>query len=262
MSVHLFREKKCSGDRISVVTCYDAWTARILDRTAVDCLLVGDSAAMVVHGYDNTLAATTEMMVMHVQAVRRGAPSKFIVADMPFLTFRKGLSYAMECVEQLMRAGANAVKLEGVTGHADVIAHIVDSGIPVMGHLGLIPQSVNALGGLKVQAKDGGSAQRLVKDAVQLEEAGCFSVVLECIRENAAEEVTARLKIPTIGIGAGSAVDGQVLVLQDLLGMDPDFKPKFARPFGNGFDFIRQAVNDFVEAVEQGTFPTDKETYH
>jgi 3-methyl-2-oxobutanoate hydroxymethyltransferase len=216
-SVQAFALAKRARRKIVMVTAYDAWSARLIADLPVDCLLVGDSAMMVVHGERDTLGATPELMVMHTRAVARGAPEKFIVSDLPFLAARKGTTYALNCAAQLLRAGARAVKIEGARGHLDVIRHLVESGIPVMGHLGLTPQSVHTLGGFKVQARDDVAAGRLEEDATALEAAGVFALVLECIPHQLASKVTADRGIPTIGIGAGAGCDGQVLVLHDLL---------------------------------------------
>lgn len=261
MSVLDFRAAKQDGRKLVLTTCYDYPLARIIEESDVDAILVGDSVAMVVHGFPTTLAATMEMMELHTAAVARGAPTTMIVGDMPFLTFRRGVAHAMDCVERFMRAGANAVKLEGVEGHEDVIRHIVQSGVPVMGHLGLVPQSVNVLGGHRVQAREPDQADRLLDDARRLEDAGCFSVVLECVGVEAARRVTETLSISTIGIGAGPHVDAQVLVLHDLLGFDPAFRPKFVRRFGDGHAFVHDALARFVAAVRDGSFPDDQETY-
>jgi 3-methyl-2-oxobutanoate hydroxymethyltransferase len=260
-SICEFAAAKAARHKLVVVTSYDAWSARLLADTPVDCLLVGDSAMMVMHGERDTLGATTEIMALHVRAVARGAFSKLIVADMPFLAARKGPAFALDCAAELLRAGANAVKIEGVRGHADTIRHLVESGIPVMGHLGLTPQWVHQFGGYKVQAREAAAAALLREDAAALEAVGCFSVVLECIPQKLAREVTADLRIPTIGIGAGAGCDGQVLVFHDLLGFNPDFKPRFVRHFGAGAGLVRQGVTDFARAVQSGKFPTAKEGF-
>src|SRR5882672_6506153 len=224
MNVLDFQKMKDEGRKISMVTCYDYSSARAVAESSIDCILVGDSVAMTMHGFSNTLSATTPMMALHTAAVARGAPSKFIVADLPFLTYRKGLKEAMDSVHDLMSAGAHAVKLEGVRGHAEIVRHIVESGVPVMGHLGLTPQSINLLGGMKVQARTDAMVEILAGQARELEEAGCFSLVLECAPPAAARKVTGSLTIPTIGIGAGASVSGQVLVYQDVLGLNRGFK--------------------------------------
>jgi 3-methyl-2-oxobutanoate hydroxymethyltransferase len=252
MNVLEFQKMKDEGRKISMVTCYDYSSARAVAESSIDCILVGDSVAMTIHGYPTTLSATTAMMALHTAAVARGAVNKFIIADLPFLSYRKGLKDAMDSVHELMSAGAHAVKLEGVRGHAEIIRHIVDSGVPVMGHLGLTPQSVHQLGGMKV----------LSSQARELEAAGCFAIVLECVPYEAARIVTELLKIPTIGIGAGANVSGQVLVYQDLIGLNPGFKPKFLRVYANAFEIIQTALNDYNNDVKAGLFPSESEGYH
>lgn len=260
-SVLDFAQKKIKKEKISMVTCYDYTFAKVLSGTQVDCLLVGDSVAMTIHGYTSTLPATTEIMALHTAAVARGAGGKFIVGDMPFLSNRKGLREAMNCVDALMKAGAQAVKLEGVEGHEDIVSHIVKSGVPVMGHLGLTPQSIHQMGGFKVQGRQEVEAKLIAKQSLKLEDLGCFALVLECVPSALARTITESLQIPTIGIGAGSGVDGQVLVLQDLLGMNDDFKPKFLRKYLNGATLMRQAFDEFAASTREGTFPTAMESY-
>src|SRR5882724_9576499 len=261
MNVLEFQKMKDEGRRISMVTCYDYSSARAVDESSIDCILVGDSLAMTMHGYPSTLSATTTMMALHTAAVARGAPSKFIVADLPFLSYRKGLQDAIDSVHDLMSAGAHAVKLEGVRGHAEIVRHIVDSGVPVMGHLGLTPQSVRGLGGMKIQARTNAAVKILASEARELEDAGCFALVLECVPAEAARQVTNLLKIPTIGIGAGPGVSGQVLVYQDMIGLNPGFKPKFLRTYANTFDIIQAALNAYDQDVKSGSFPNDSESY-
>jgi 3-methyl-2-oxobutanoate hydroxymethyltransferase len=244
-----------------MVTCYDASFARVLEASTVDSLLVGDSAAMVMHGHGDTLAATVELMALHTAAVRRGAPTRFLVADLPFLSFRKGVPSALDAVAELMRAGANAVKLEGVTGHEDVIKAITGSGVPVMGHLGLTPQSVHALAGFRVQGRSEDDAARIFADARLLESLGCFALVLECVPSPLAARITAALQIPTIGIGAGTDCDGQVLVLQDLLGLSGEFRPRFVRRYLEGAALVGDAVDRFDRDVKQRAFPAPAEAY-
>lgn len=249
------------GDRkISMVTCYDFWSAQLLNRSDVDCLLVGDSLAMVMHGFDSTVHADVELMALHTRAVARGAPDKFIVGDMPFLSVRKGLAAAMDGVQALVHAGAQAVKVEGEAGHLEVVAHIVESGVPVMGHLGLTPQAVHGFGGHRVQGR-GADGQALLESAQRLADVGCFALVLECVPAPLAGCISRSIGIPTIGIGAGAGTDGQVLVLQDLLGTNPEFKPRFLRHYADGFGTIRDAVNRFHADVQTGAFPGREESY-
>ncbi len=261
MKIQDFALKKQKGQKISMLTCYDYSFARIMADSEVDVLLVGDSLAMTMHGHGSTLNATVNMMALHTAAVARGAGNKFIVGDLPFLTFRKGLTSNMEAIGKIMRAGANAVKLEGAKGNLELVRHVVDSGVPVMGHLGLTPQSVNQLGGFKVQGKDKRDHDEIVKDALALEKAGCFSLVLECVPAELAKEITSKLGIPTIGIGAGIGCDGQVLVLQDMLGMNKEFHPKFLRTYMKGFDMIKDAFNQYHRDVVTEKFPSKEESY-
>ena len=256
-----FAAAKTAGTKIVMVTSYDAWSARLLADSPVDCLLVGDSAMMVSHGEKDTLGATPELMAMHTRAVARGAGGKFIVSDMPFLAARRGDVHALDAAALLVRSGAHAVKVEGAQGHIQAIRHIVESGIPVMGHLGLTPQWVRGMGGYKVQARDAEAAEQLRQDAAALEQAGVFALVLECIPQLLASEVTRALSIPTIGIGAGAGCDGQVLVLHDLLGLNPEFKPRFARRFADGASLVRSGFARFAEAVRCGEVPANEEGF-
>jgi 3-methyl-2-oxobutanoate hydroxymethyltransferase len=256
-----FLRAKNEGRKLSMITCYDYTFACLLAKSGIDGILVGDSAAMVVHGHRSTLSVTVELLRLHTEAVARGAPGKFIVADMPFLSFRKGVASALDSAQILMSAGAHAVKLEGVDGHEDVIERLAQSGIPVMGHLGLQPQSVHAYGGFRVQGRTPDNALTITRQAKSLEQLGAFAVVLECIPANLAQEITSTIRIPTIGIGAGAGCDGQILVLQDLLGMNTDFRPRFARAFLDGAGSVLGAVANFDEAVKSGAFPAKEESY-
>ena len=261
MNVFDFQKMKTDGRKISMTTCYDYWSARILSQTPIDGLIVGDSAAMVMHGHDSTLPATIDMLATHTQAVARGAPEKLIIADMPFLSFRKGLEPAMDCVQRLVRVGATAVKLEGVRGHDDIVKHIVQSGVPVMGHLGLTPQAVNSLGGYRVQGVGAEAAADLIEAAQRLAAVGCFSIVLEAVPASTAKQITENVGIPTIGIGAGPHCDGQVLVLQDLAGFNRDFQAKFVRTFEDGHGLLTRAIEAFDRTVKDGSFPGEAESY-
>jgi 3-methyl-2-oxobutanoate hydroxymethyltransferase len=261
LSVLDFSSRKKQKEKISMVTGYTHWEAKIINQTDVDCILVGDSLAMVIYGHPTTLPATVEMMSVHTAAVVKGAPQKMVIADMPFLSFRKGIKVAMDAAEKLMQAGAHALKLEGVDGHEDVIQQIVQSGIPVMGHIGLTPQSFHGLGGFKVQGQTEHQRTVLLKQGKKLQELGAYSVVLECVPSSLALEITQSLEIPTIGIGAGKDCDGQVLVLQDLLGMSHEFKPRFVRHFMNGETALIEALSTFNSAVKSLEFPTAEESY-
>lgn len=256
-----FAKMKEEGRKISMITCYDYTSARIVNSSSVDCILVGDSVAMTMHGHSDTLPASADLMALHVAAVRRGAPEKFIVGDMPFLAHRGSLDTTMESVRKIMQAGAQAVKIEGVKGSESLLSHIVDSGVPVMGHLGLTPQSLHAFGGFKVQATDERAAEWLLEQAKQVQAAGCFALVLECVPSKVARFVTENISIPTIGIGAGSDTSGQVLVFQDMLGLNTEFKPRFVRQFTNGAEIFREAMNKFDREVKTREFPIAKESY-
>jgi 3-methyl-2-oxobutanoate hydroxymethyltransferase len=251
------------GIPISMLTCYDAWSAKLLAGTDIDALLVGDSVANVMHGFPDTTHATVQMMVDHTSAVRRGiGAERFVVTDVPFPEHRKGRRVALECVERLVRAGANAVKIEGVAGHLDTIAHIVESGVPVMGHLGLTPQSVHLLGGHRLQGTTSVEADRIEQEAFQLQAAGVFAIVLECIPAGLAQRLSELLEIPTIGIGSGVHCSGQVLVLQDLLGMNLGFRPRFLRTYMAGGTSVTDAVNEFNRDVKERRYPSAKESWH
>jgi len=260
-AVHDFARFKAEGRKISVVTAYDTWSARIIARSTVDAILVGDSAAMVVHGHPTTLAATVGMIAIHTEAVARAAAGKFLIADLPFLSFRKGIPAAMRAVGALVTSGAQAVKLEGVDGHEDVIKHIVESGVPVMGHIGLTPQSVNRFGGFRVQGKNDLDAEKLLHQAHALEDLGCFSIVLECVPAALAARITSELALPTIGIGAGLGTDGQILVLHDVWGLDMSHAPRFVRRYVDGERLLTNALNEYDSDVKETRFPSPEESY-
>jgi 3-methyl-2-oxobutanoate hydroxymethyltransferase len=261
MNILDFQKLKTSGRKISMVTCYDHWSAQIIEQSQVDCVLVGDSVSMVVHGFPSTVHATVDMMALHVEAVHRGLKTKLLIGDLPFMSYRKGINEAMNAVEKLMRAGAQAVKLEGVWGHEDVIKQIIGSGVPVMGHIGLTPQSVNGLGGFKVQGQDPETAEDLLLQARTLDDLGCFSIVAECVPSGLGQEMAESVSVPVIGIGAGPEVDGQVLVLHDLLGLTQGFKPRFLRRFLDGAPQIQEALNAFHLEVQGKTYPLEQESY-
>ncbi len=261
MNIQNFLSKKNDGIPISMVTCYDSWSAALIAETDIDCVLVGDSLAMVMYGHDSTIPVNVPTMAAHTAAVRRGMPEKFIIGDLPFLSYRKGFEIAMENVGTIMSAGANAIKLEGAAGNVELIGHIVESGVPVMGHLGLTPQSVHQLGGFKVQGRGEKAAEKLRAQALELQDAGCFALVLEAVPADVAGTITCALTIPTIGIGAGPDVDGQVLVLQDLLDLNTTFKPKFVRTWMDGSTLIRDALQAYHHDVTSGHFPNGRESY-
>jgi len=253
---------KGTGRPLVMVTAYDAPTARIVDDAGVDMILVGDTLAMVVLGYDDTLQVTVAEMAHHVAAVARAKPKALIVGDLPWLSYHLDRSETVQNAAALVRAGAGAVKLEGGRKRLDAIAAIIDTEIPVMGHLGLTPQSVRAIGGFKVQGRQLDAARRIVDDAVALSEAGCFAIVLECVPDGVARMVTDAVSVPTIGIGAGRHCDGQVLVYHDLLGLEARVVPKFVRRYADLRGVATDAVGQFVEDVRAGTFPSSAETYH
>lgn len=262
MTIFHLLDKKRDRQKISMLTCYDYSFARLLDGSRVDCLLVGDSGAMTMHGFSSTLPATLAMMQLHTAAVARGAPSKLVVADLPFASYRKDLGSSVDAAAALMQAGAQAVKLEGADDATlALVRHLVDSGIPVMGHLGLTPQSVHQLGGYKVQGREDTAARRIAEQAQQLQDAGAFALVLECVPTDLAARITGALAIPVIGIGAGPHTDGQVLVLQDMLGINRDFKPKFVRRYWDGATELTALFDRYHEDVVEGRFPDASESY-
>lgn len=261
MNILDFQAFKLRREKIVMLTCYDYTSARIVQESDVDAILVGDSAAMVMHGHGTTIPADIDMMCAHIESVSRGTKSKFIVGDMPFLSFRQSLGDNMRAIDRIMKAGAHAIKLEGIDGNAGTIEHAVKSGVPVMGHLGLTPQSVNQLGGYRVQGRGEEAANRLLTEARACEEAGCFALVLECVPDELAADITGALSIPTIGIGAGPHTDGQVLVMQDLLGLSSDFKPRFVRRYLDGQQLLKDAFNAYASDVRKGSFPADDESF-
>ncbi len=254
--------RKGDSTPLVMVTAYDAPTARIADAAGVDVILVGDSVANVVLGYDDTLQVTTQDMAHHVGAVARTQPRALVVGDLPWLSYHVSISETVHNAATLVRAGAGAVKLEGGRKRLEAVQAILDAEIPVMGHLGLTPQSVHALGGFRVQGKDLETARTIVDDAVALADAGCFAVVLECVPDAVARLVTDSIAVPTIGIGAGRHCDGQVLVMHDLLGLEDRVAPKFVRRYADLASDAIAAVRRFAEDVRAGRFPSSDETYH
>jgi 3-methyl-2-oxobutanoate hydroxymethyltransferase len=249
--------------KITMLTAYDTPIARILDEAGVDILLVGDSVGSVVVGYPNTLPVTVDEMIYHTKAVVRGVERALVVIDMPFMSYQVSLEDAKRNAGRMIKeSGAEAVKLEGGVNIKEVIEVIVAIDIPVMGHIGLTPQSVHQMGGFKVQGKVEEQKQKIMADAVAVEEAGAFSVVLECVPTELAQEITEQLSIPTIGIGAGVHCDGQVLVIHDLLGLLGDFRPKFVKSYVDLRKVISQAVEEYMKEVRKGAFPTEKHTFH
>jgi len=256
-----FRQKKDRGEPITMLTAYDYPTALAVDKAGIDSILVGDSLAMVVLGYENTLPVTMEEMLHHSRAVARGAKSALLIGDMPFMSYQVSVEEATRNAGRfLQQGGMDAVKLEGGRDRADAIRSITGAGIPVMGHLGLTPQSVNQLGGFRAQGKTAIAAKRLVEDALILEEAGCFSIVLESVPARLAELISKKISIPTIGIGAGVGCDGQVLVTHDLLGLFDRFTPKFVKKYANFHQEMQKAFSDYIDDVETKRFPAPEHT--
>jgi len=262
MTVPEFQRRKQDGKKIVVVTAYDALFTRIIEEAGIEAILVGDSLGVVVQGKKNTLSVTMEEMLYHTKLVARAAQRALVIADLPFLSYQVSVEEAVRNGGRLLQAGAAAVKLEGGAAVRDRVEAMTRFGIPVMGHLGMTPQSVNRFGGYKVQAKDQELAEALVTDAKALQTAGVFAIVLEAIPASLAKTVTQSLAVPTIGIGAGPDCDGQVLVLYDLLGLFDDFVPKFVKPYGHLKADALQALRRYQEEVEHGKFPSDSESYH
>ena len=262
ITITSIQERKNSSNKIAMLTCYDASFAHLLDMADVDMLLVGDSLGMVVKGEENTLSVSVDEVAYHTKAVARGSQKAHIVADMPFMSYHGSAEDAVLNAGQLLQAGAQSVKLEGGKGIVPIIKKMVDAGIPVMGHIGLMPQKVHMMGGFKVQGKDAHSQQQILEDAQALVEAGVFAMVLEGIPHDVAQEVTQSVPVPTIGIGAGDQCDGQVLVIYDLLGLNPDFKPKFVKTYVDGATMIQEACRAYVNEVRQGDFPTAEHSFN
>jgi 3-methyl-2-oxobutanoate hydroxymethyltransferase len=251
---------KARGERIVMLTAYDATMARLLDRSGIDLLLVGDSLGQVILGLDTTIPVTLDAVIHHTRAVVRGASRALVVADMPFLTYQISAEEALRNAARLIQeGGAAALKLEGGRPVADVVRRLTAAGVPVMGHVGLTPQHVHRLGGMRQQAREEESAQELIRDAIALEDAGAFAVVVEAVPDAVARAVTAQLKIPTIGIGAGPNCDGQVLVSYDLLGLFDAFVPSFVKQYANLGELVMSAAKDYANDVRQGDYPTSTE---
>ena len=261
-TVLTMQNSKKDGTKISMLTAYDYSTAKLIDEAGINAILVGDSLGNVMLGYENTLAVTMEDMIHHGAAVARGAKNAMVVIDMPFMSYQTSVYDAVVNAGRLVKeANANAVKLEGGLEICPQITAIVNAGIPVMAHLGLTPQSINAFGGFKVQGKTAEKAQKLLDDARAVEKAGAFALVLECIPARLAKKITDELTIPTIGIGAGSDCDGQVLVYQDMLGMFSDFTPKFVKKYAAVGEAMREAFKAYHEDINNGSFPCEEHTY-
>lgn len=261
-TVMTFREKKEKGEKISMLTCYDYSTAKLMEAAGIDGVLVGDSLGNTMLGYPDTLSVTMEQCITYASGVARGCNDTMVVMDMPFMSYQLSVEQGLLNAGRLMKeARGQAVKLEGGAGVCPQIKAMTDAGIPVMAHLGLTPQSVNALGGNRVQGKSEDAAKQLLEDAYKVQEAGAFSVVLECIPAPLAKLISEKLVIPTIGIGAGSGCDGQILVYQDMLGMYKDFSPKFVKHFGNVGDEMMKAFASYKEEVISGAFPAEEHSF-
>ncbi|MDO5516450.1 MAG: 3-methyl-2-oxobutanoate hydroxymethyltransferase [Clostridium sp.] len=261
-TVLTFQKAKENGEKLAMLTAYDYSMAKIIDESGVNGILIGDSLGMVIKGDEDTLGVTVDDIIYHTKAVRKGAKNALVVADMPFLSYHVSVEDAVLNAGRLMKeGGANAVKLEGGANIAGKIKAIVDAQIPVMGHLGLTPQSINAFGGFRVQGKSEEAAKKLIADAKKIEEAGAFAITLEGIPAKVAELITKSVSIPTIGIGAGKECDGQILVYQDMLGMFSDFVPKFVKQYANIGQVMKEAIGSYVKEVQDGSFPEEKHTY-
>ena len=261
-TVNTFLAAKQKGEKLTMLTAYDYSTAKIIDAAGVNAILVGDSLGNTILGYEDTISVTMEDMIHHGAAVARGTKDTMVVIDMPFMSYQTGTRDALINAGRLMKEGrANAVKLEGGESVCPQIKAITEAGIPVMAHLGLTPQSVNAFGGNRVQGKSEEAAKRILDDALRIQEAGAFSVVLECIPAKLASLITQKLQIPTIGIGAGNGCDGQVLVYQDMLGMFPDYTPKFAKKFADVGNIMKDAFSAYIKEVSDGTYPAEEHAF-
>lgn len=261
-TVSTFKKAKENKEKLTMLTAYDYSTARLFDEAGINSILVGDSLGNVILGYEDTLSVTMEDMIHHSAAVSRGAKNALVVCDMPFMSYQASVYDAVTNAGRLMKEGrANAVKLEGGEEVCPQIKAITECGIPVVAHLGLTPQSINAFGGYKVQGRDLEAAKKLIDDAVAVEKAGAFALVLECVPTEIATKITEKLTIPTIGIGAGNGCDGQVLVYQDMLGMFSDYTPKFVKQYANVGTIIKDAVTDYINEVNSGAFPDETRSY-
>ena len=262
VTVKTFQKMKEKGEKIAILTAYDYFTAKILDELGIDSILVGDSANMVFYGAKDTLSISLEQMLYHTQAVSKATKRALVIGDMPFLSYQTSISEAiLNAGRFLKEGGAQGVKIEGGIEMAETVRRLIEVGIPVMGHIGMVPQSISKFGGYSVQGKDEKEAQYLLESAKALEETGCFSIVLECIPKELAKKITSSLKIPSIGIGAGPDCDGQVLVINDVLGFFEEFKPKFVRRYAELSKEIRKACKNFIEDVKAQKYPSEEESY-
>lgn len=261
-TVITFKESKLTNNKLTMVTAYDYSMAKIIDESGINGILVGDSVGMVCLGYEDTLSVTMEDMIHHTRAVSRGAKNALVVGDMPFMSYQTSVYDAVYNAGRLIKEGrANAVKLEGGSSVCAQIEAITKAFIPVMGHIGLTPQSINAFGGFKVQGKSVEDAKRLVEEAKEIEKAGAFAIVLECVPSKLAKIITESINIPTIGIGAGNSCDGQILVYQDMLGMFGDFKPKFVKQFADVGSVMNEAFKTYIDEVQKGKFPSENHSF-
>ncbi|MDF3819800.1 3-methyl-2-oxobutanoate hydroxymethyltransferase [Leptospira sp. 96542] len=258
-----YRKKYENKEPISVITCYDYSFAKLFENTDVDCLLVGDSLGMVIQGMDSTLPVTLDEIIYHTKAVCKGAPSKTIIADLPFLSYQTSIEEGIRSAGRVLKeTGASCIKLEGDSDFiVELTKRMTESGIPVFAHLGLTPQSVHTLGGHRVQGKTPQTQEKMIRKSKELEEAGAFALLLEMIPESLGKEITSSVGIPTIGIGAGRYTSGQVLVMQDALGMNEDFNPKFLKKFANLSGIVKTAVNEYHKEVSEGKYPSDTNVF-
>jgi len=262
ITVSNFRESKRTGRKITMLTAYDYPTAKIIDQSGIDAILVGDSLGMVVLGYEDTTRVTMEDMVHHTKAVVRGAKRAMVVADMPFLSYHMGIYESVRNAGRLVNeAGCKAIKLEGGEEVVEDIKAIIRAGIPVMGHLGYTPQSINVFGGHKAQGKTFETAKKIYRDALLLQEAGVFAIVLECVPYKLAKFITEKLEIPTIGIGSGAMCDGQVLVIHDIIGMFRDFVPRHTKRYADVGEVLENSVKSYIKDITEGVFPTEKNSF-
>ena len=261
-SVSTFQKLKDKGEKIAMLTAYDYSTAQILEKINIDGILVGDSLAQVVLGYENTYGVNLEEMLIFIKAVSRGAKNSFVIGDMPFMSYNISFEQGLENAGKMIKAGASAVKLEGCNDYiVNLVSRCVESGMPVLGHLGFTPQLLNTIGGYKIQGKSADTTEKILESALKLQDAGAFAVVLELMPAQSAEYITKNLKIPTIGIGAGAGCSGQIVVIDDILGKFTDFTPKFVKKYANLHDIIYNAADKYLSEVKEGIFPSKKQSF-
>lgn len=261
-TISTFQTLKDNNEKIAMLTAYDYSTAQVLDKAEIDAILVGDSLAMVALGYENTYNITIDEMLIFIKAVARGAKNSFIIGDMPFMSYNLSVEQGLENASKMIKAGANGIKLEGCNEHIlTLVKRCVESGIPVLGHLGFTPQLMNTLGGHKIQGKTSDKIEAILESAKKLQDAGCFAIVLELMPADSAKYITENLKIPTIGIGGGKYCSGQIVVTDDILGKFTDFTPKFVKKYANLHDEVLQGVLNYKQEVKNGLFPSDKESF-